>query len=213
MPPEPASNAPRTRLVLVRHGQTDVNAAGRFQGQQDTPLNRVGRKQADAVAGRIAALKPAHLLSSDLARARDTAAAIAAATGLSVETDARLREIDVGRWQGLSVVEVGAAHPWFAEKLAAGEDFRRSETGETATEAGERIAGVLAEVVQRRPGETIVVVGHGLALRVGTALTLGLGFAGSYALSGLWNCSWTILEHAARWRLLTYNAVASPRSD
>ena len=116
-------------------------------------------------------------------------------------------------YSGLSVAEVGAAHPWFAEKLAAGEDFRRSETGETATEAGERIAGVLAEVVQRRPGETIVVVGHGLALRVGTALTLGLGFAGSYALSGLWNCSWTILEHAARWRLLTYNAVASPRSD
>lgn len=213
MPPEPAPDAPRTRLVLVRHGQTDANASGRFQGHQDVPLNRIGRKQADAVAGRIAALQPARLLCSDLARAQATAAAIGAASGLSAETDARLREIDVGAWQGLSVAEVGAQNPWFAEKLAAGEDFRRSETGETATEAGERIAAVLAELVERHPGETIVVVGHGLALRVGTALTLGLGFAGSCALAGLWNCSWTILEHAARWRLLTYNAVASSRPE
>lgn len=210
MSPEPLVVAPRTRLVLVRHGQTDANAAGRFQGQQDVPLNRVGRSQAAAVAPRIAAMRPDRLVSSDLVRAEETARAIAAVSGLEVRTDPRLREIDVGEWQGLSVTEVAATCPWFAEKVAAGEDVRRSATGETATEAGERVAGVLEELTARHPGETIVVVGHGLALRVGTALTLGLGFAGAGALSGLWNCSWTILERAGRWRLLTYNAVVSP---
>lgn len=196
--------------MLVRHGQTDANAAGRFQGRQDVPLNRVGRSQAAAVAPRIAAMRPDRLVSSDLVRAEETARAIVAACGLEVRTDPRLREIDVGEWQGLSVTEVAAACPWFAEKVAAGEDFRRSATGETATEAGERVAGVLDELTVRCPGETIVVVGHGLALRVGTALTLGLGVAGAGALSGLWNCSWTILERAGRWRMLTYNAVVSP---
>lgn len=197
----------RTRLVLVRHGQTDANAAGRFQGHQDVPLNRVGRRQAAAVAGRVVALHPEAIVASDLARATQTAEAIAAASGLPVATDARLREIDVGTWQGRSKDHIAAEHPWFAAALMGGADFRRSEVGETATEAGRRVADVLAALARDRPGAVTVVVGHGLSLRVGLALLVGLGFEGSFALAGLRNCSWTVLEHHERWRLLTYNAV------
>ncbi len=199
--------SPRTKLVLVRHGQTDSNAAGRFQGQQDVPLNRIGRSQVDAVAGRLVRLKAARVVTSDLLRASATAEAIAGASGLGVSVDRRLREIDVGSWQGRTSAEVAAENPWFEDALRSGRDFRRSDTGETAEEAGARVASVLVELAAAHPGETTIVVGHGLALRVGLCLFLGLGMEGSFALSGLWNCSWTILDHNQRWRLLSYNNV------
>lgn len=200
-------DAARTKLVLVRHGQTDFNASGRFQGHEDVPLNRVGRSQAADVARRLTRMRAARVVSSDLARTRATAQAVATASGIEVATDARLREIDVGSWQGRTSVEVAAENPWFTEALDAGRDFRRSETGETAHEAGERVAGVLAELARAHAEETTVVVGHGLSLRVGLALFLGLGPDAAQALGALWNCSWTILEQRGRWRLQCYNSV------
>lgn len=197
----------RTKLVLVRHGQTDANASGRFQGQQDVPLNRIGRAQSETVAARLVRMRAARVVASDLARATATAEVVAGASGLPVQIDARLREIDVGTWQGRTPAEVAAAHPWFEDALRTGRDFRRSETGETAAEAGERIAGVLHGLAGAHPGETSIVVGHGLALRVGLCLFLGLGVEASFGLSGLWNCSWTILDHHGRWRLQSYNNV------
>lgn len=199
--------APRTKLVLVRHGQTDSNAAGRFQGQQDVPLNRIGRSQAATLAERLVRMKAARVVSSDLLRATATAEAIAEASGLEVGIDQRLREIHVGSWEGRTSVEVAAENPWFEDALHAGRDFRRSDTGETAEEAGQRVATVLHELAAAHPLETTIVVGHGLALRVGLSLFLGLGVEGSFALSGLWNCSWTILDHNQRWRLQSYNNV------
>lgn len=201
--------APRTKLVLVRHGQTDANAAGRFQGQQDVPLNKAGRRQAHALAERLARMSVARVVSSDLDRAMTTAEAVAKACGVGVACDRRLREIDVGSWQGRSGAEVAAENPWFEDALRLGHDFRRSETGETAEEAGSRVAGVLSELAHAHPLETTVVVGHGLALRVGLALFLGMGVGGSFALSGLWNCSWSVLEKYGRWRLTSYNNVVA----
>ena len=198
----------RTRLVLVRHGQTDGNASGRFQGQMDVPLNEHGRAQAAVLAPYVAALAPRGVVASDLSRAQETAAIVAASCHLPVETDAALREIHVGGWQWRTPEDVVAEAPWFEEFLRAGRDFRRSDTGETASEAGERVRGALERVGHEHPVQTTVVVGHGLALRVGLAFLLGLDFAGSNNLSGLWNCSWTVLEHRDRWRLLSYNNVA-----
>lgn len=175
------------------------------------PLNRVGRRQADAVAARLARLGPVRVVSSDLSRAVATAEAVAAASGVAVEVDRRLREIDVGTWQGRTTAQVAAEYPWFAEALAEGRDFRRSDTGETSLEAGRRVEAAIVELASERPGEVTVVVGHGLSLRVGAALVAGLGLQGSFALAGLRNCSVTILEHHDRWRILTYNAVEDSR--
>lgn len=196
-----------TRLVLVRHGQTDANAGGRFQGHQDVPLNRIGRSQAESVAVRVAALNPDRIVSSDLSRAVATAEPLAERVGLTIETDVRLREIDVGSWQGLTRHDIAAAHPWFETALANGEDFRRSEAGETAAEAGARIAEVLTDLAERFPGQTSVVVGHGLALRVGIALWLGWGLEPSFGLAGLWNGSVSLLTATDRRRLVAYNTV------
>ena len=91
------------RLVLLRHGQTDYNLAGRMQGHLDSELTETGRAQAVAVAPEIVRMAPDLLISSDLRRAIDTADIIGAATGLPVKLDPRLRETHLGEWQGRSV--------------------------------------------------------------------------------------------------------------
>jgi len=94
-----------TRLVLVRHGQTAWNLEGRAQGHSDVPLDDVGLAQAAAAAPYVAALRPSALWSSDLARARQTASFVEAATGLAATPDPRLREYDVGIRSGLTLPE------------------------------------------------------------------------------------------------------------
>src|SRR2546426_12681041 len=90
-----------TRLLVVRHGRTGYNATDRIQGQLDTQLDEVGRAQAAAAATRLAAFEPDVIVSSDLSRAADTAAALSAVTGLPVSYDSRLRERGFGQGQGL----------------------------------------------------------------------------------------------------------------
>lgn len=198
------------RLILVRHGQTAWNLEGRFQGQTDIPLNGLGLAQAAAMAPRVAALSPDALVSSDLGRALQTAQAIAAEAGLQIGADTRLREIHVGTWAGWRHEDALAELPDFGELLAQGEDFRRSATGETASEVADRVAPALNDIADRHRGETTAVVGHGLALRVAIARLLGWDDRVAASLAGLWNCSWTILDRRdSRWRLVSYNNTAS----
>lgn len=206
-----AATAP-TRFILVRHGQTDSNATGRFQGQADIPLNDTGRAQAAAVAHRLVGFEPDGIVASDLSRADGTARAIAASTGAPLATEPMLREINIGSWEGKTAAQVAQEYPWYPEALRTGVDFRRSETGETAEEAGARIAEVLRGLAETRAGQTTVVVGHGLALRSGMCQLLGLGLDGVHVFGGLWNCSWTELEVTRRWRVVSYNNVV-PRPD
>ncbi|MFT4228459.1 histidine phosphatase family protein [Micropruina sp.] len=198
------------RVVVWRHGETGWNAEGRYQGQADVPLNERGRGQAVAAALRIAELRPDRIVSSDLQRAATTAGQLAKCTGLDVELEPRLREINVGDWAGMTNAEVYAAHPDFATALQAGRDARRSATGETGAEAGARVAEALLDIAEASPdGSTVVVVGHGFALRVATVFLLGLDYAHNLTLGGLWNASWSVLQPAgASWRLLSYNNVA-----
>lgn len=197
-----------TRLILVRHGETDYNAQGRFQGSSDIPLNDRGLEQASTVAPWVARLGPSRIVSSPLGRARQTATTIDDRLGVGVGTDERLKEINCGAWEGARLVDVVAAHPWYREYEAAGRDFRRSETGETSTEVGERVGEALREITERFAGETTLVTAHGTAIRTGILNLLGLALPEGRFLGDLLNCSWSVVEHgAAGWRLLTYNAV------
>ena len=99
------------RIVVVRHGRTAYNHEDRWQGQLDIPLDDVGRHQAALMGPEVGSLDPVAIVSSDLARARDTAAAIASTTGLSLSFDPRLREINAGQWEGLTGSEVRARFP------------------------------------------------------------------------------------------------------
>lgn len=206
-----------TRLVLWRHGQTDWNAEGRFQGMADIDLNDTGRRQAALSAEVLAGLGPTHLYSSDLSRAMNTARALAAITGLDITPDAELREINVGDWAGLTGDQAREREPRFTQWLTEGIDFRRSDTGETATELGERVSGALHRIAAHHgPEDVVVIATHGMAARVGACFFLGLDFSDSTRLRGMHNCAWLILDRPStgRWVMEAYNVTAeAPSAD
>ena len=197
------------RLVLWRHGQTDWNVAARFQGQADIPLNAVGEAQARAAAPVLAALDPTVLWASDLERTRRTAAELTGVTGLTAQLDPRLREIHVGTWEGLTGAQVGELDPEAYAGLRRGEDVRRSATGETVSEVGERVAQALTEIAEAAPdGATVVVTTHGLAGRAGLCRLLELPFAQWRAFGSLDNCAWAVLQRhhgGGYWRVAAYD--------
>jgi broad specificity phosphatase PhoE len=202
-------------LIVLRHGRTEWNAAGRFQGQADIGLDERGLAQAEQVATVLAELVPSAIYSSDLSRARQTAEPLARACGLPVITDPRLREIHVGSWEGLTIEEMfSQLDDDLKRAYLAGEDVRRSPTGETVAEVGERAGAALAEIGQAAAdGSTVVVVMHGLAARAGVCRLLGFPTETWKRLSGLHNCGWIAVERHPTghfWRITEYN-VTAPR--
>jgi glucosyl-3-phosphoglycerate phosphatase len=206
-------------LVLVRHGETDWNAEERAQGHADVPLNAVGQAQAEAVAEVLAGFRPVRLWSSDLARAMQTAERVAAATGLPVEPDPRLREYDVGKRSGLTREEFAA---YFPEEFSSwhGGEGRLLVPGEESTDdVRRRVAPALADCLAGvPPGQTGVAVLHGACLKVGLLDLLGWPWEVSRSLAGTDNCGYCVLNESPRrgLRLASYNEKArsgSHRAD
>ncbi|MBT2386290.1 histidine phosphatase family protein [Streptomyces sp. ISL-11] len=199
------------RIVLWRHGQTAWNLERRFQGSTDIELTDTGVAQARRAARLLAALRPHAIVSSDLSRARATAAELAAVTGLPVAGDAGLRETYAGVWQGLTHDEIIARH---GEEYAAwkrGEPVRRGG-GELETEVADRAAPVVLAQADKLPdGGTLVVVSHGGTIRTTIGRLLHLEATSWESLGGLSNCCWSVLGEGARgWRLLEHNAGTLP---
>ena len=177
------------RVLLVRHGETDHNAGGVWQGQLDTPLSDLGVEQA---------------------RAADTARVVAQASGVDVTLDPRWREIHVGQWQGLHTSEVRAR---YADLLAEMDraDIRRGVDGETLAEVGSRAGESLREVLDGLgDDECVVVVAHGVSSRAAIADLLGLDqHLATRALATMGNCHWAELAPSrVGWQLRTWNAGA-----
>ena len=204
------------RIILWRHGRTEWNVAGRVQGQTDVPLDDVGLQQARESAARLATLRPSRILSSDLRRAADTAAALSELCGVPVETDARLRELEFGAREGLTWAEAWEQMPEGMQAWIEG-DETKIPGSETHHEAGDRFAESLREHVEDLGAdETLVVVAHGGVARVGACSFLGFP-RGSWALfGGLNNCAWSVLEEVQngsimRWRIIEWNAGTLPQ--
>jgi probable phosphoglycerate mutase len=200
------------RLVLVRHGRTEWNRIGRAQGHADVSLDSTGRAQAQRAADALASYQPSLVWSSDLARARQTADPIAAATGKPVVLDKRLREYDVGVRQGLTFPEFQEQFPELLADLAA--NRRVTVPGaELDDEVAHRMVAVLSEAVaELGPQETGVVVGHGASLRTGLLAFFGVPTELREMMAGMANCAWTVLEeHPHRgWQIMVYNAETMP---
>jgi glucosyl-3-phosphoglycerate phosphatase len=193
------------RMIVWRHGRTSWNATHRYQGQADIELDDLGRRQAVAAARMIKDLKPTAIIASDLSRAAATAGALAELTGLTVQYDRRLREIDVGSWEGLTADQAAETDPELAAGLAAGEDVRRSPTGEKVSEVAHRVSAALTAIAEGSDdGEVVVVTMHGLAGRVGIAEFLDIP---ADRLGGLRNCAWVILDRhpLGHWYIGAYN--------
>lgn len=215
MTPElPGAAVGGRRIILWRHGRTSWNVDGRFQGQLDPPLDEVGVVQASRSAAVLAAMRPAVLVSSDLQRARSTAAALEAAAGLSVTEAAGLREIELGTWQGLTRPEVQEKFPEEYAAWLAGDDVRRGH-GETYAEVGERCAVVLRSALSSVPaGGVLVAVVHGGTARAAIGTMLALDPSAWWRFAPLGNCRWSVLLEAERgWRLEEHNAGQLPSAD
>ncbi len=197
------------RIILLRHGRTAWNAQRRFQGQADPPLDEVGRGQAYEVAGLMAALRPDLLMTSDLARAVETADVVGASTGLEAMPDARLRERDLGHWEGLTRDEVEARFPDEFDEWAAGRDVSR-RGGETREQVATRVMAAIGDLPD--VGTTVLVTHSATAMAATNAL-LGIPQS-AHPLGPLANCHWselyTELRNAAGpvWRLRGHNLGA-----
>ena len=202
------------RVVLLRHGRTEWNATGRFQGQLDAPLDVMGKAQAVAAAVAVGPMQPDAIVSSDLSRCADTAAAVAAETGLDVVLDPRLREINLGEWQGLTRAEARERFPEEYAGWQAGDDRRRGD-GETYAEVGARATECVMEWLDRLgPGATLLAVTHGGTARatIGTMLSFDPDLY--WRLSPLGNCRWSLLADIGRgWRLEEHNAGSPPEEE
>jgi len=157
-------------IYLVRHGQTEFNAAGRWQGQVDSPLTALGRQQAARVGLTLRGLTdPTDLaiFSSPLGRARDTALLIAAAIEAvdEIHVDPRLMEIGMGAWDGLTTYEIDMEWPNARDGLDRFEWFFHSPDGETHEVFADRLTQALADIA-RHPATSKIIVSHGVAGRV-----------------------------------------------
>ena len=150
-----------TTLILARHGETDWNRDGRFQGHADPPLNDRGREQARCLADMLAEVRLEAIYSSDLRRAHETALVVATQQGLEVFVDPDLRERDVGEWSGLTLPEIEERFP---DELRR---FRKEgvSVGETREALTERVVAAARRIAAAHPSGRVLVVTHGGALR------------------------------------------------
>jgi probable phosphoglycerate mutase len=153
-----------TRLIVIRHGETAWNRERRMQGHSDTPLSAIGRAQAEALGRRLAGGRYAALYTSDLSRARDTAAAIAAHTGYEIVAEPRLRERRFGLFEGLTAEEIRERFPQEYVRFASRDPDYAIPGGESARAFTHRALGCLGEIAARHAGLQVLVVTHGLVL-------------------------------------------------
>ena len=200
--------------MLLRHGRTEWNATGRFQGQLDSPLDGIGRAQAAAAAIAVAPMRPDAIVSSDLSRAADTAAIVSAESSVPVATDVRLREIFLGSWQGLTRAEARERFPDEYAAWQAGSDARRGD-GETYAEVGARTVECILEWLDRLgPGSLLLAVTHGGTARATIGTMLSMAPDTWWRLAPLGNCRWALLGDIGRgWRLEEHNAGQPPEEE
>jgi broad specificity phosphatase PhoE len=153
-----------TRLCLVRHGQTDWNLEGRYQGQSDNPINETGKSQARGLADRLKSYPFSALYSSDLERAKETAQIISSVIPLSITYDSRLREINQGEWEGQFVDDIRARYAALWQQRSLDPASLRPPGGETIGEVAKRVYASLDDISRLHPVASPLVVTHGLVI-------------------------------------------------
>jgi broad specificity phosphatase PhoE len=177
-------------LVLIRHGQTDWNAQGRWQGQADPPLNERGCEQAYQAAEYHKQFGFNALYTSDLRRAMETAQIMGHELGLDVIAEPRLREINLGKWQGMLSGEVQAHYPaefrrWHEQPLAA-----QPPDGETLVALSRRVLEAVNDIIVRHPRQRVGVVSHEFPIAIVLCRSAGLGLDHVRSMiphNGAWN--------------------------
>lgn len=184
------------RIFLVRHGETDWNREGRFQGKMDIPLNSLGRDQAAAAAKALESADIDIVVSSPLSRAAETALSTASFAGLRVEVDEDLKEIDHGLWEGHTAEEVEKLWPGMLGTWHSHPEKVIMPEGESLEDVQNRAWAALEDLFPA-PGERIALFSHDAVIKVLLCRVLGC------PLSSFWrfriaNGSITLLEADAK---------------
>jgi broad specificity phosphatase PhoE len=169
-------------IHLARHGQTAYNAEGRFQGHLPVPLDDTGRAQARELAEAVAAVEVRTLVTSPLARARETAGIVAARIGLEPEADARFTETDTGDWTGRSFAEIQAEDPEGFHRYEISDPTFRYPGGESFAEQSDRVQAGLRDLRARTADLPALVVCHRGVIRLALAVATGDHTAGGRAI-------------------------------
>ena len=161
-----------TTILLARHGETDWNRDGRFQGHADPALNQLGRRQARELGLRLRGERIDAIWSSDLGRAKQTAFYVASQVGGIVRLSGELREMDVGSWSGFTREEIAARWPEEYERWR--ETGRGWPDGEDFDAMQARIVEAILGVATAHPDQQVLVVTHGGPMRALHAHAVGL---------------------------------------
>lgn len=200
-----------TRFCIVRHGETDWNAARRIQGQIDTLLNERGLAQAQSAARALSGERFSALYSSDLTRCRQTAEVLAGALGLAPTLQAALRERHHGLFQGYRWDDVPVRFPEAFARFASRELDYAMETGESVRTLAGRVLGCFEAIAAAHPGQCVLVVTHGGVLDVlfRHVTDRGLTSPRDFTIPNA-SLNW-FSRDSAGWKLLAWNA--SPAQD
>jgi broad specificity phosphatase PhoE len=166
--------SPSTRIYLVRHGRTTLNAEGKFRGRLDPSLDDEGVRQAEAAARRLMVDPPVHVFSSPLRRAVETAAHIARLAGAPRTTEEDLIDLDYGAWAGLSPEEASGRDPRAFAVYRDDPERAVPPDGEPPTAVADRCLKALQRMAESFPGRTIAAVSHEIPIRLCVARIAGL---------------------------------------
>ncbi len=203
-----------TTILIVRHGETDFNQQGIYQGRMDVVLNEVGAEQAGKLGQWLSErYEIDRIYSSPLQRAYATAMAIARGQKAGeILVDPELQEIDVGEWEGLAAPQAQKADPEIWKLLQTDVLHTRRPGGESYWDLYQRVTACLDKIVAKHAGETLCIVSHGGCVRVMLAHVMGVPPATFAFMSGLQidNTGVTVVRHATHsgsWQVLGINGL------
>ncbi len=196
------------RVIFIRPGETDWNRDLRWQGWVATPLNEHGRQQVERLANYIRNIGMSALYTSDLRRATETAAILVAKLGYAPILDERLRERDIGDWQGLTPTEMQNWYPDQYEKLLADPEGYRVPSGESRADVKKRMLEAYADILKQDKGETVGILSHTTAIHTLLEDILPSRLAQKTGVS-ISNTSVTTikLDDSGKWQLVTADDV------
>ena len=155
-----------TEIVIIRHGEPEWNQTGRFQGHSDVPLSEMGRAQAEALGRNLMLDHVDAIYASDLIRAMDTAAPLAARFGLSITPDPLLRELHFGAWEGRTFSDVNAESPNAMKRFYNDPERVEIPDSEPFPDFQKRVAGRVRAIAEQQRGKRVVIVSHGASIRI-----------------------------------------------
>ena len=189
-----------TKVIFIRHGQTEWNVTGRYQGQSDVKLTEEGKKQAEKLADNFPVAKVDAVYASDLCRAMVTAETIANKFGLKVQAESAFRELSFGDWEGLTYQQIVDKWEDAMANFLQHPDVLEIPGGESFPAVQQRAMKRLNELIEKHDGQTIVVVAHGAVLR--TMLTAALHMPLQYL--------WSIRQFNTAVNIVRYDSDANP---